>query len=706
MEALMAVSRRFTPSLLCAGAALLGPAAAAAAPEPRTEAERVAAAWVQDELRPFADESEFRRYMRDVTRAARARGRWWARRPNPGEDYIVVTGSRIVARNASITNVQEPGVDEGDVVKQIGRFLIVLQDGRLFSIDTAEGGSAAGRLALADRINVYRRALTGDEEGDDWYDELLVRGDRMVVTGYSYDRDVSELSVFRLTGDGRFEREGAFEIPSNDYYSRRNYATRLVGDNLLVYTPLDISTQRAPRFPTVRRIEPGADGGRRGEARRLLDYRNLYGPLAPTLDPTIHSVSICPLGPASAGRNLSCRTRGFIGPGALSFYVAPTHVYFWIGPDYEMSRDRPMQDDCPAGHRAAHRDAEEAIAYRIPITPGDPQAVRVRGAPFDQFSFDEEGGALRAFVRWESQRCDRPGEDHAQVSYVSLPLSRFSRFAQEAPQSDYALLPPTQSSEVANRFTASHLAYAPIGEMQFERDADGDRIYETARPLRSELVVVPLARPAEARRLRLDHNVRRLEVLGNGLLAAGHSAAQEDGFSLSLIDVAGVQPRVGSSLELPRTSGGEGRSHAFNLLLRSDGSGLFGLPTVVETVDPARRAELAWWSVPSDLSFFALDARGGMQPAGRLASSMPSYRSDGDADVDEHMADGEPDPDQVPGYSCEVSCVDWYGNSRPIFTDGRIFGLSGTELIEGRLENGRIAEVQRLDFARARPRGR
>lgn len=52
-----------------------------------------------------------------------------------------------------VTNVQEPGVDEGDIVKRFGRFLIVLRDGRLFSIDT---GIASGGLILIDRINVYR----------------------------------------------------------------------------------------------------------------------------------------------------------------------------------------------------------------------------------------------------------------------------------------------------------------------------------------------------------------------------------------------------------------------------------------------------------------------------------------------------------------------------------------------------------------------
>ncbi|HZF95117.1 MAG TPA: beta-propeller domain-containing protein [Allosphingosinicella sp.] len=701
----MVVSRRLTLGLLCAGASLLGPAAAAtaaAAPEPRSEAERAAAAWVQGELRPFADESEFRRYMRDVRRAARVRGRWWARRAGDGAEDIFVTGSRIVPRNASITNVQEPGVDEGDVVKQIGRFLIVLQDGRLFSIDTAEGGSAGGRLALADRINVYRQVPAADHDGDTWYDELLVRGDRMVVTAYSYGRGASELSVFRLTEDGRFERDGVFEISSDDYYSPTGYATRLVGDNLLVYTPFDISTAEAPRLPEVRRIEPGDYGSGRRNARRLLDYRGLYGPVAATLDPTIHSVSICPLGPAAAGRNLACRTRGVVGPSGQTFYVSPTHLYLWTGPERNMDWNRLRRDDCPGGHRAAHGDAEEAIAYRIPIAPGDPEAVRVRGAPFDQFSFDEQGGTLRAFVRWESQRCDRAGEDPVQVSFASVPLSRFSRFVREAPESDYAALPPTQRSDVANRFTGSHLAYAPIGEVIYDRDADGRRVYETGRTARSELVVVPLARPAEARRLRLDHNVRRLEVLGNGFFVAGATAAETIDSSLSLIDVA-REPRIGSTLRRPRTSGGEGRSHAFNLLLGPDGSGLFGLPTIAEPAEVAN-PDGPWWSVPSDVSFFSLDGSGRMRPAGTLASSLPRYRTSGD--TDEQMADGEPDQDAVPGYSCEVSCVDWYGNSRPIFTDGRIFGLSATELIEGRLEDGRVVEVQRLDFARARPRGR
>jgi hypothetical protein len=39
-----------------------------------------------------------------------------------------------------------------------------------------------------------------------------------------------------------------------------------------------------------------------------------------------------------------------------------------------------------------------------------------------------------------------------------------------------------------------------------------------------------------------------------------------------------------------------------------------------------------------------------------------------------------------------------YGNSRPIFTGGRVFALIGTEMVEGRVDDGRIREIRRLDI--------
>jgi hypothetical protein len=48
---------------------------------------------------------------------------------------------------------------------------------------------------------------------------------------------------------------------------------------------------------------------------------------------------------------------------------------------------------------------------------------------------------------------------------------------------------------------------------------------------------------------------------------------------------------------------------------------------------------------------------------------------------------------------CRASCVDWYGNARPLFLKGRVFALLGYEIVEGRLGADGIREVRRASFA-------
>jgi hypothetical protein len=53
--------------------------------------------------------------------------------------------------------------------------------------------------------------------------------------------------------------------------------------------------------------------------------------------------------------------------------------------------------------------------------------------------------------------------------------------------------------------------------------------------------------------------------------------------------------------------------------------------------------------------------------------------------------------------ACVASCVDWYGNARPIFTGKRAFALMGYELVEGALTRTDIKETTRVNFAPAKP---
>jgi hypothetical protein len=51
---------------------------------------------------------------------------------------------------------------------------------------------------------------------------------------------------------------------------------------------------------------------------------------------------------------------------------------------------------------------------------------------------------------------------------------------------------------------------------------------------------------------------------------------------------------------------------------------------------------------------------------------------------------------------CKASCVDWYGNARPIFLGERVIALMGYELVEGRFAPAafgpeRIEELRRVN---------
>jgi hypothetical protein len=119
----------------------------------------------------------------------------------------------------------------------------------------------------------------------------------------------------------------------------------------------------------------------------------------------------------------------------------------------------------------------------------------------------------------------------------------------------------------------------------------------------------------------------------------------------------------------------ENRSHAFNALVRPEGDGLMGLPTVTRVKESGR-----WYfrSQASDVSFITVNREGRLGVAGELLAGQNA---------------------QHPSYRCEVSCVDWYGNTRALFIGSRVFALSATELIEGDLVDGRVGERRRLNLS-------
>lgn len=578
-------------------------------------------------------------------------------------DSIAVTAAKAAAPN--ITNVQSVGVDEGDIVKQIGDYFLVLQDGRLFAVNTKS-------MQLTDRIDAYRRDADGEPIGADWYDEMLVQDDHVLVTAYSYADSATELSVFRLDqASGKLARLGVFLISSDDYYDSDNYATRIVGDRLVLYAPyeLDALRDRASR-PVIRRwLGPKTREDAQGKGTPLIDARRLYWPVMRTGEPTIHTVSVCPLG-AIATRDLRCETTGFVAPAAVQMFVSPRNVYLWAttveeAPTWRFD-DCAKQDTTPP--RPAARDVPPGVVYRVPVFGGDPSLLPIRGGVFDQFSMDENRGSFRALARWTSAKCDAEWEDPVEVALLDEPGTAFTTTYRESSGREFRAVPAPGKRMVENRFVEDWLVYGGRdGWGGYPPDADEG-------PQAARAVAIPLRHPERAQVLEPGHEFVRVERVGNDVVMNGYR--DPEGLRVTLLKL-GNDARIGSQLFLKGRFESEGRSHAFNSTVNPDASGIMGIPTVQSEGQSGR-----WWwrSQGSDISFLSFDSSGHLASLGALPGK----------DEDETKVAG--------GYACEVSCIDWYGNSRPIFSEGRIFGLIATELVEARVAAGKIEEKARIDL--------
>ena len=190
----------------------------------------------------------------------------------------------------SVTNVQHAGVDEGGIVKLHGDHLVVLRRGRLFTV--AIGDGALKPVSLVDAFG------PDIDPSGTWYDEMLVSEDTIAVIGYSYARGGTEVGLFNIDRAGNLSYRSTYHLRSNDYYSSRNYASRLIGGKLIFYTPLYLSpgaTDPFQTFPAVRKWHKGATAG---EFQRIASATRVYRPeqqLSPGYSLALHTVTVCDL---------------------------------------------------------------------------------------------------------------------------------------------------------------------------------------------------------------------------------------------------------------------------------------------------------------------------------------------------------------------------------------------------------------------------
>jgi len=605
-------------------------------------------------LTPFRSDQELQQFLQRIRKAQRARQAASPPMPAPVASAeapadAAAAPSQDKAAGESITNTQEAGVDEGGIVKVYGDLLVILRRGRLFTVSTARGD-----LRPIDSIDAYP---PGAEARGDWYDEMLISGNRVIVIGYSYSRGGTEINRFRIGNGGALSFEDAYHLKSNDYYSSRNYASRLIGSQLIVYSPLYLpyGAESLDWLPGLRKWS----GDPRAGFTRIVSAREIYVPrqVLDSENPDVnalHTVTTCDL----ASPVLRCRGVSVLGPSGRTFYVSGNAVYVWA------TVNRWWRGDDERDRRAP----PSSMLFRMPLYGGAPSAVGVRGGPTDQFSFREDWreGVLNVLVRSEGggDAMWRGEFSSGAVALLRLPLSSFSDGTDEAPWGRYRPLPrPSQDSYTfQNRFVGDYVLYGSGNSWGRPQDR------------RTSLVMTPV-RGGPVTQMPLTHSVDRIEAMGRDAVVVGSDTSDLHFQAIEL--TSGWQPVLGDRYTLERAAQGETRSHAFFYKPESPDmtDGVLALP-VARAARPAYRQLVE----SSAAVIFLRRAQRQFAPLGELGAHEDGVKDD----------------------ACKASCADWYGNARPIFLRGRTFALMGYELVEGELDRNSIRETRRVNFA---PRG-
>jgi hypothetical protein len=592
-------------------------------------------------MRAFRSDQELKSYLKELAEKQRLLARRAAKESAQAEQAAsgVVANSLTSLpspsdKDESVTNTQHAGVDEGGIVKLHGDHLVVLRRGRLFTVKVGDG-----TLKPVSAVDAFGPDIN---PGSTWYDEMLVSDDTIVVIGYSYQRGGTEIGLFNIDDRGQIAYRSTHHLRSNDYYSSRNYASRLIGSKLIYYTPLYLNPGAEDpfgNFPAVRKWHRGA---KPDEFRRIVSSTDVYRPdreIQANYGLALHTVTTCDL----ANGGFDCKATAVLGPPGRVFYVSPEAVYVWVNSWVQRGK----------------QTATESMLYRMPLDGSGPSALGVSGSPIDQFSFLESADShLNVLVRSDSVGEGMWGAEVVvgDVALLRVPLMSFSDGSQTAPPSNYRELPKPGGYTFQNRFVGSYLLYGTgsgWGAPQKTNDAN--------------LFAIPWA-GGELSQLSLVHGVDRIEQLGTDAVVVG-----TDGKDLHFTSIRlGQSPEVVDRFTRQGASQGELRSHGFFYKPDGPNSGTLGLP--IST--PGRPGYRHLFEQSAAILFLRNNSLH-FEEVGELAAR----------------------PERAVDDACRASCVDWYGNARPLFVRGRVLALLGYEIVEGFLDDGRVHEMRRISYA-------
>ncbi|MEO8880890.1 MAG: carboxypeptidase-like regulatory domain-containing protein [Gemmatimonadaceae bacterium] len=550
-------------------------------------------------------------------------------------------GSSGASKNSD--NPEQAGVDAGDDVRLVGRFLVILRRGRLFSFDLGTEDKQHQALRLVGFMTAFD---PGSSPASMRYDKFVVRGNQIVVLGYGIAGGGLEIHRFRISDDGVLRRDGTHQLRVDCAYTK--CVARLAGDKLILFAsfPVNLSgEQPLASLPAMRKWSPDSkpfDFQSLVSPQRIFRFPNdsLIGS-----KPFLNSITTCDLRPVE----LTCKARVIVGPRDEGYHLSATAEYVWMQegdhPNLLRSSDGPM------------------ALFRVPLSDSTPRAIRIVGGPFNQLSLHEDvRGTLHVFASgdaWVGPATSAAGETREPAALFNLRLEDFGDGTRDAPSSSHRALPLQAGSNVESRFIGRWLLYA-IGGPYYRSDSTSTTLF--AVPVDSGAV----------RRIALPYYVERIASRDYEAVVVGSAGVN----TLHFVGI-GLSSRLSlkGHFALTNPSEEEGERDEFFY----DGTDAKRRFLAVPGRGYDRSDSTHWVRGSTEVVFLRTSARG-FAKVGALRITRSTPEDDKSLSVPTGWYD------------------DWYGNARGMFVRERIFALIGYELIEGQVIGDRLIERQRINF--------
>src|SRR4029078_6215201 len=89
-------------------------------------------------------------------------------------------------------------------------------------------------------------------------------------------RGGTEIGVFEISPNGALAYKATWHLRSNDYYSSRNYASRLIGSKLVFYTPLYLNPWQGVQYSAFPAVRKWRNGATPEEFKRIAPATRIY----------------------------------------------------------------------------------------------------------------------------------------------------------------------------------------------------------------------------------------------------------------------------------------------------------------------------------------------------------------------------------------------------------------------------------------------